>query len=475
MRGWQAVSRRVAAGAAIVVALAGCSNFLDSASKNPNAATAASATQLFVSVQVGQYTLFEGPLMHVFCGWSQQCYGSSMFEAAYFTYGITQSTFDGSWAAYYGGGGLHDIRTLEDDDRASGDLVFLGIAQVWEAIVMGTVADIWGDAPYNDVLTGNPKPAFDNQLDMYAHIQALLDTAIGNLTTGTGPGPGGNDFAFGGAPAPWIAVAHTLKARYYMHVAEVDPTGYASALTQVGAGIATPIAPYLYTAAGGFGTDLVAVHSAKSQQQNGWWQFNHLSGFGPYLDSDTLSLYLVFAPNPPATSIVAATDPRAAVYFPTGPGNGVTSFNDDPTYPQPIVTYAENELIWSEAAFETGDLPTAAIHLNNELTAAAEPATYTAGTVSLDSIMTEKFRALFLQLEPWNDWKRTCIPALFPINNSFTETAGPYVPRRIYYSVTEGSTNSANYAAVAGFDASATFRNRNDPGDPAGCPATVKP
>jgi hypothetical protein len=476
MRGWRAAPRRIAAVALITIAAAGCNNFLDSAAKNPNAPTTASAQQLFTGIEVGQYTLIEGIIMHAFLGWTQQLYGSAMFENAYFTYTITQSTFDGTWASYYGGGGLHDLRTLEAIDRAAGDKVFLGIAQIWEAMVMGTVADIWGDAPYNDVLLGKPKPAFDNQLKIYAHVQALLDTAIANLTTGTGPGPGTVDFAFAGAPAPWIAVAHTLKARYYMHVAEVDATGYTSALAQVPLGISTPIAPFKYSA-GATGTDLVAIHSSASQQQNGWWQFAHLSGFGPYLDSDTLAQFLVFAPNGTA-GMVSATDPRAPVYFPAsagGPGGGVTSFNDDPTYPQPIVTYAENELIWSEAAFATGDAATAAVHLNNELTAAGIAATYTAGTVSLDSIMTEKFRAMYLQFEAWNDWKRTCIPAIFPVNATYSGAGGAYVPRRDFYSVTEGTTNTANYKAVAKFDQTATFRNRNDPGDPPGCPTTVHP
>ncbi len=477
LRQWPAVSR-MAAVVVLTAAAAGCKNFLDSAAKNPNAPTSASAAQLFTGIEVAQYSMLEGQggLMHVFLGWTQQLNGSAMFENSFFTYTVTQNYFDGQWAAFYGGGGLHDIRTLEADNRAVGDNVFLGIAQVWEAITMGTAADIWGDIPYNDVLTGSPKPAFDNQLQVYTHIQALLDTAITNLSTGTGPGPGTTDFAFAGAPAPWIAVAHTLKARYDMHVAEVDGTAYASALAQVPLGISTPIAPYKYTPTS-FGTDLVAIHSTASQQQNGWWQFSHLSGFGAYLNPDTVARYLVYAPNG-AAGIISATDPRVPVYFPAaagGPGGSVTSFNDDPTYPQPLVTYAENELIWSEAAFQTGDAATAATHLNNERTVAGVPATYTAGTVSLDSIMTEKARAMYLQFETWNDWKRTCIPAINPVNATYTGPNGPYVPRRMFYSVTEANTNTANYNAVKSFDATATFRNRNDPGDPPGCPNTVKP
>ena len=38
----------------------------------------------------------------------------------------------------------------------------------------------------------------------------------------------------------YTQVAHTLKARYHMHLAEVDPANYALALAEVPLGISTP-------------------------------------------------------------------------------------------------------------------------------------------------------------------------------------------------------------------------------------------
>src|SRR5207245_6714419 len=112
---------------------------------------------------------------------------------------------------------------------------------------------------------------------------------------------------------------------------------------------------------------------------------------------------------------------------------------------QPLVTYQENELIqaeaYSTAANPSGNDGTARTHLNN---ARAVPGLSAlagiAGVALLDSIMTEKYVALFQNIETWNDYRRTCIPALVPFN---TGSANPIwrgkIPGRLYYSGSEGN------------------------------------
>src|SRR5207245_9696140 len=103
---------------------------------------------------------------------------------------------------------------------------------------------------------------------------------------------------------------------------------------------------------------------------------------------------------------------------------------------QPLVTYQENELIqaeaYSTAANPSGNDGTALTHLNN---ARAVPGLSAlagiTGVALLDSIMTEKYVALFQNIETWNDYRRTCIPALAPFRavglnpTSRGETPGP--------------------------------------------------
>jgi len=51
--------------------------------------------------------------------------------------------------------------------------------------------------------------------------------------------------------------------------------------------------------------------------------------------------------------------------------------------------------------------------------------------------MTEKYIALLQNIETWNDYKRTCIPNLTPVNNS----QGGVIPGRLLYPLQERQTN----------------------------------
>ena len=44
------------------------------------------------------------------------------------------------------------MRLLQDSARAQGDTLFLGIAQVQEALLIGTGADLFGDLVYTQAL-----------------------------------------------------------------------------------------------------------------------------------------------------------------------------------------------------------------------------------------------------------------------------------------------------------------------------------
>ena len=106
---------------------------------------------------------------------------------------------------------------------------------------MGTAADVFGDIVYDKAYSG-PNPPLEGQMKVYADLQTLLSKAITNLAA-TGPtnvGPGGTDLVYGGSRTKWTALAYTLKARYYMHTAEVDPSAYANAYTASLSGIQTP-------------------------------------------------------------------------------------------------------------------------------------------------------------------------------------------------------------------------------------------
>jgi starch-binding outer membrane protein, SusD/RagB family len=85
---------------------------------------------------------------------------------------------------------------------------------------------------------------------------------------------------------------------------------------------------------------------------------------------------------------------------------------------------------------------------------------------SLNTIMEEKYIALFQNIEVFNDYKRTCYPPITPFANpSFSGL----VPGRLFYA--QGETNvNPNAPSVAQQLGTNGFRNDNDP---APCTAPV--
>ena len=141
-------------GVAAALALSGaggCSNFLstDKVKLDPNNPSTATADQLFVAVQAGQFAQQEGIIALIGCMWIQQCTGTSNFLQTLEQYNIaSEDTPSPAFSSIYEGGGLVDIKQIEAAELAAGDKQYLGIAQVWEALDMAVAADIYGDVPY---------------------------------------------------------------------------------------------------------------------------------------------------------------------------------------------------------------------------------------------------------------------------------------------------------------------------------------
>ena len=68
----------------------------------------------------------------------------------------------------------------------------------------------------------------------------------------------------------------------------------------------------------------------------------------------------------------------------------------------------------------------------------AANASETSGTISMDKIMTQKYIAMFSQLEVWTDWRRTDLPALSPNPDGLVDG----IPRRFPTCIDERLYNS---------------------------------
>jgi starch-binding outer membrane protein, SusD/RagB family len=436
-------STRRAAALVLVASAVGCSDFLTGGelSTDPNRPLQATNAQLFVGIQSNLWALLESDPARVTSLWAQQFTGTLQQYVNIYNYGVSEQTTNGFHASLYTGGGLVDVRRLEAQAIAAHDTLFLGIAQVQEALLMGTGADLFGDLVYSHALAGEPNPPLDPQLSVYDAVQALLTTALTNLTK-NGPtnfGPAEADLSYGVQctaaddplaceSAKWIKLAHTLKARFFLHTAEVRPAAYASAKTEAALGIADPA------------DNFVARFSGNANEQNFWYQFDAVQR-GGYLTPNEDFVALLQSRN----------DPRLANYF-NSDQSDISDVRLAPNFTQPLVTANENLLILAEAAQRTGDEGTARTALNAERALVGLPAIAPTGQALLAEILTEKFIADFQSIEAWNDYKRTCTPNLVPV------VAGRKIPARFFYDASERQTNTS-----IPLPSQQPTRNANDP------------
>jgi len=508
----------------LLLGTGGCDTFLtgDKLSQNPNLPTSASAQQLFIGVQAGQFAFQEGTIAMVMCEWVQACSaGNSRFVQQAAQYVVGEGTGIGltDWTTAYGGGGLIDIRKLEAAVGAVDDSVWLGIGQIWEAFTMGTVSSVWGDVPYSEAVSGKTDPVLDDRFVILGDLQTLLSTAITNLA-GPGSGPGANDLIFGGNTAKWTRVAWTLKARYYLQTAEsLGAPAYTAAIAAATNGI--------NDATGA--SDFASFHTTATSERNMWTQFQTSSGFGTDLEGGKALIDILKRRNDPrlakyyckATAAAWKAKNRypknGAIVDPNGNMEQVTAIVDTsknfsgstpPTWPTtagtttvdsnvtwinrglpyvgddfntpppppvsqfnclpsrfapdarvPYVSYVENELILAEAYNQTGDDLNGLLHLNNaRATVPLSAIVGVTGAALLDSIIIEKYAAMFQNIESINDYRRTCIPALVHSANS---EGFQNVPGRLFYPQSERNVNP-NVPTPTVQLATRGFRNRGD-------------
>jgi hypothetical protein len=419
--------------AASLVGSASCVEFsgpeLD---QNPNSPSPAGVdiNAQFTGFQGFQFANLTGDNNRVISVWMRHMAGTGRQWLQYDAPYLNSESLFGDWLNFYANGGLVDIRGVQDKARTLNDRVYLGVAQVWEALLVGTLADYWGAVPYSEAVSGSDTPAFDDQRAVYARVQVVLDSAIANLG-GSGAGPGSKDLVYGGDKAKWIEAARTLKARYYLHVSPVDNGALAQALAAAQQGISTSE------------NDFRTYHSSTEGEQNQWFQFRRQRGTDIGGGAWLVEL------------MQRRSDPRLASYFaPAGSGTTfkgarpgeedetVSWLSDqraDPGYHQPFVTWAENQLIIAEAQARAGQAGAALEALNRVRTDAGLAAVSgLTGNALLQAILEEKYVSLFQNPEVWDIYKRTCYPN-FPLENGATA-----FPMRLLYGARENATNRAN-------------------------------
>jgi hypothetical protein len=493
------------ASVALALVAAGCGNFLTGpgVDKTPNAALALDdAGPLYISLQAGSAVIFEGPIARTAAMYDQQVSGINRQQQGFDFYNIGTGDIDPAWIQVYSAGGASDARRVQDIARKQNDSLYIGVAKVWEAMIIGEAASVFGDIPYSQAFQPDqfPTPQFDPQLTVYDEVQQQLDSAInvflaakpatGVASTNQGPTgflPRGSRRSFelgypGSSPTAlrdrYLAVAHTLKARFYLHTAEVperSAAAYANALTEAQLGIDDPSG------------DLLIYHDANNGGSNNVWNQFYNTRFDQGPGSAIVNLmkkrveagvdtpdrfdfyFYESASGDPCRPLVVG-DPTCEGYRPGAnialpEGSGTLDFNfvgSDAGFRQPIVTFAETQLIAAEAAFQEGGQAAAqpfldAVRDNQNYGEETFPA-QTHIPATLQNIMEEKYIDLFLNIESFNDYKRTCFPYLVPAPaNTSTDVTRAEIPGRLPYGLSEVNTNP-NTPKISG-----NGRNANDP------------
>lgn len=371
---------------------------------------------------------------------------------------------------------VSDIQTLAAEVGATH---YAGISKILKSINLALVLDTWGDAPYGEAFFGEVlQPAYDDDALLYDTLVQLVDEAIIDLAdTESTASPGDDDFIYGGDIEKWTKLAYSLKARFLLHgskTAGYDPDVILDAIAN---GITS-------------NTDNAQVaYSTTGEDVYNPWALIAIDQENSILDG-WISEQLADAMNGTTFGVV---DPRMPFMFSatdegkfigvtngTGRGTGVDIEGDRSvisraTYyaandsPVPIITNSEMRFIEAEVALSMNNKPAAyAAYLDgirahmemlnvstgNINTYVANPAVGVgAANITLDLIMKEKYVALYLHPETWNDARRFDYQyedMTLPANHN-PELGGEFI-RRVNYPDSETSRNAANVPSLTLLD-----------------------
>lgn len=373
---------------------------------------------------------------------TQQFIGFDAQQVAFTQYDIPEGTLANFWEFGLYTGSMRDCYDIITRSEASGEDVHTrGLAKIYMAVNLGLATNCFGDIPYTEAFLGssNLSPSYDTQEEIYTTIQTLLDEAIADFETSDPQGPLGDLVG----STNWIAVAHGLKARYYMQLTKRDPSASTKALNEIALAFS--------------GNDGAPIFQFEGNQNGG----NPLAQFG-LERPNTLII-------DPYFSNLMNADPRKDLYMYANTDGDHLYFDNDNgdlfwaqfDSPSPLISYWELKFLEAEALSRTGGNATPA--LNAAITANMEYLGISSGDITaylatvtgnnLETIIMEKYKSLFgsAPIETWNDYRRTGFPAITAnVDGQNGTNPSGIVPRRFLYPDSERLSNSASYdAAIA--------------------------
>lgn len=408
--------------------LTGCQSELDNFNENPNSPITTTPTLLLAAMEVSTFSTHTSGLIRTTNIFDQHLAGTSVGQLGDIQrYILTEQDINNEWNTVYGTTLISGH--ILNRNFAANYPYYNGIGQVLTAINLGYATDVWGDVPYDEAFRadeGNKAPKYNTQQEIYQRLQTILDEAIVNLKKPAASNtsvPGADDFIFNGSTAKWIKVAYVLKARFALRLTEVDPNAAQKALD--------------YITASGISSnadDANAFFPGTSNGLNQWYAFDNSRA--NYLKTGSFFVNTLKTNADPRLTFAIAEDENGGYTGNDADDLDTTSSSyiglayADADSPVGMVTYAEAKFIEAEARFRLGQNAQPALEAAVAASVlkvtgtAATPAFLASSTATVDlaNIIQQKYLALFLTMEPYNDFRRTGFPALVANQSSNTKT-----------------------------------------------------
>lgn len=446
---------------AMALMLNSCSEAVEGINEDPNSITQSAYGNILTGAEVGNILLQTGESARrsgIFAG---QYTGIDRQHLGFSQYNVTTSDFDGLW--YDGFVNAYRNALVTEQSIIDNEVgpVSRGITQVLQAHIIGTMASLYGDIPFEEAgFIEIPNPIIEEQEAVYDKIQNLLSEAITNLESNTGRPFGGSEIYFDGSPSKWIESANTLKARYHMHTKAYDQAYQAASN-----GISS------------LSNSMYGPHGSAADNSNLNYQFFEIQVRQADLIVSDFMTSLIHPgsdnPNPSNYRGNSKTDETARFNFyfnSTSIGfqpNTINGFAAQEA-PAPLVTLEENLLILAEAGLRSMNFDTGLAHLNDFRAFMStggylrnidssqlqyEPyieADFEAGGMEnpdgiakedalLREILEERYVTLFGQIEPFNDVRRTLGDS--EVRVPVDPNVGNQLPQRFLYPQTEIDRN----------------------------------
>jgi len=455
--------------------------------RNPNSPTAAPVNVLLPSAQAELAYGLHGDIAQFTSLFTQQTGG---FESIYLPvsqYDLTSNLAGRVWESNLYPGAMTDLSVIIRKATESNSPHYRGIGRIMMAVALGQSVDLWNNVPYSEAFRGLDEqrilqPRYEQGAALYDTVQTLLTQAITDLQANNSfLSPSRDDLVYTGNRAQWIKAARALQARYHNHLSKVNPTTSAqNALTALQAGTFTSNTD-----------DARIVFGTTQDAASPWFRFL-VSSFGNGIRAGQFFVNLLKSKNDPRLPFfvgqVGNRDPNRTENYignpagtPEPAASSIGLYFNRPEAPANFITFIETKFIEAEANFRLSNFQAAATAHNAAVAASIDKITNntfrindtlivrqnatanrayitaygseTAGTITLEKIFREKYIALYLEPEVWNDWRRSItpatpngIPALTPAANSQQFTNRQF-PRRWPYPNSEIQRNAANVQA----------------------------